>query len=56
MAFDEAWRKLNFEGTESPDKKLDLVLASIQEHPFSKEFPEEAIEIAKFRTRLLGLN
>ncbi len=58
MAFDEAWKMLsntgNFNSTVS-EKKLEEVFASIADHPFLKANPNQALEIAKFRKKLLNL-
>ena len=58
MAFDEAWKMLSptdkFNSSYS-EKKLEEVFASISEHPFLKANPTQALEIAKFRKKLLNL-
>ena len=58
MAFDTAWKgfisKTTNEGI-NPDEKLDIVLETVKDHPFFKEFPLKAKEVARFRIRLLNL-
>tara|TARA_Y100001968_G_C19028192_1_gene558538 strand:+ start:83 stop:316 length:234 start_codon:yes stop_codon:yes gene_type:complete len=61
MAFDEEWTKLSTQQNKSnsdSEKKLELVLDldSIKYHPFFKNNPEKAKEVALFRIRLLSLN
>tara|TARA_Y100001968_G_C19012778_1_gene551429 strand:+ start:277 stop:480 length:204 start_codon:yes stop_codon:yes gene_type:complete len=58
MAFDEAWKQ----GISNPEvqkmtqeKKIDLALSKIPDHPFLTNNPSEAREVAKFRIRLLSL-
>ena len=59
MAFDAAWKNYTH-GTENrlPDKdeKLKEILATIKDHPFLKESPTKAKEVAEFRMRLLNLS
>ena len=60
MAFDDAWKKLvsdqNFKDL-SQDKKISLIFEShIENHPFLIENPDQALQVANFRIRLLGLN
>ena len=58
MAFDAAWKQLL--GTtngeqKSLEEKLKIVLNELNEHPFLKQFPSQAIEVARFRIKLLNL-
>ena len=60
MAFDDAWKKLlsdqNFKDL-AQDKKISLIFEShIENHPFLIENPDQALQVANFRIRLLGLN
>ena len=58
MAFDNAWGKHLEEANEistSKEEKIKIILAKIKDHPFLKENPEKAQEIAHFRIRLLNL-
>ena len=58
MAFDEAWQDYSSSNSKKPlskEDKIDMILQKIQSHPFLKDYPEEAKEVAKFRLRLLNL-
>ena len=60
MAFDDAWKKLlsdqNFKDL-AQDKKISLIFElHIENHPFLIENPDQALQVANFRIRLLGLN
>ena len=58
MAFDNAWKKLFEEENEistSKEERVKTILSKIEDHPFLKESPEKAQEIAYFRIRLLKL-
>ncbi|MEB3322907.1 MAG: hypothetical protein VKI81_08785 [Synechococcaceae cyanobacterium] len=58
QAFDEAWRHHSLRhpdhGLEAAEK-LPVVLGLIEDHPFLREQPEMARQVAAFRVRLLGL-
>ena len=58
MSFDSAWKILDKENDETfkskEDKKI-AILSKIKDHPFLKESPQKAEEIADFRIRLLKL-
>ena len=59
MAFDDAWKKLagdsNFKD-QSIDNKISYILEKqIIEHPFLIDNPEQAVQVAQFRIRLLDL-
>lgn len=59
MAFDDAWKKLasdsNFKD-QSIDNKVSFILENqIFEHPFLIDNPEQAVQVAQFRIRLLDL-
>ncbi len=58
MAFDEAWKKQELDSKEIVPKedRLQEVLSLIKDHPFLISSYSEAIKVAKFRIRLLGLN
>ena len=58
MFFDEAWKKQakDKNNTElDQNEKLNIALSEINEHPFLKNFPSQAREVAVFRIRLLNL-
>lgn len=58
MAFDEAWEKSKSDKNTqalSPEHRAEMVLATLNEHPFTKESPEKAKQVAQFRIRLLNL-
>ena len=58
MAFDEAWKQeiSNRELKEmTQEKKIDLALSKITDHPFLSNNPSEARKVARFRIRLLNL-
>ncbi len=59
MAFDEAWKTcINNSPSSDLDQseKLNLVLSKIKDHPFLENYPSKALEVAKFRLRLLNLS
>ena len=58
MAFDAAWKNFNpgkDEEIPTESEKLAIILSKIDQHPFLKEFPIKAKEVAQFRIRLLNL-
>ncbi len=57
MAFDEAWKTETSdpEGSLKKEEKLKKVLETIKDHPFLISSNDEAIKVANFRIRLLGL-
>ncbi len=59
MAFDEAWGKL-LKTKEHQDLETEMkmiaVLELIKDHPFLKDSPSMAKEVAIFRVRLLELS
>ena len=59
MAFDDKW-KSSFtrpdKSKTSAESKLKLILNEVKDHPFFKDNPDRAMEIARFRLRLLKLN
>ena len=56
QAFDEAWHQHKRSQTQaSLDERTDAVLRAIDEHPFARQQPELARQVAQFRIRLLGL-
>ena len=58
MAFDAAWKRLNKEQEGEithQGEKMKLVFEMLKNHPFLKESPVQAKEVAKFRIRLLNL-
>ncbi len=58
MAFDTAWKEFKPENERSEvsqDEKLRMVLLRVKDHPFCRDFPSKAEEVAKFRIRLLKL-
>ncbi len=58
MAFDAAWKNLKIEKEDkatNQSEKMRLVFEILKNHPFLKESPLQAEEVAKFRIRLLNL-
>tara|TARA_B100000029_G_scaffold397736_1_gene396078 strand:+ start:413 stop:655 length:243 start_codon:yes stop_codon:yes gene_type:complete len=58
MAFDEAWKRSassNICNSDNQIERLNTILELIKEHPFYKDHPEKAREVAQFRLRLLNL-
>ncbi len=57
MEFDDAWKFLfkNEDIKLSQEEKIKSTFERIKDHPFIKENPEKAIDIAKFRIKLLSL-
>ncbi|MEB3276626.1 MAG: hypothetical protein VKM92_06635 [Cyanobacteriota bacterium] len=56
QAFDEAWaRHRRQHGEMAPDERTERVLSEVGEHPFVRNQPELARQVAAFRIRLLGL-
>ncbi len=57
MIFDEAWKKTKFEANENLtlEEKIKKIIEKNKDHPFIKNSPSEAINVAKFRLRLLQL-
>ena len=59
MTFDDAWKKLASDPSfkdQSIEKKISFIFENkISEHPFLIENPEQAIQVAQFRIRLLDL-
>ena len=59
MAFDQAWKDYSsskVKESENRENKIEIILKQIASHPFLKDYPEKAKQIAKFRLRLLNLN
>ena len=52
--FDKVWRNLN-NSSDDLEQKLAKTLKLLENHPFYKEYPDTAKEIANFRIRLLDL-
>ena len=58
MIFDDTWKSYSSKPDTLPiskEEKLDIILKEIEDHPFLKSHPHKALEIAKFRLRLLNL-
>jgi hypothetical protein len=58
QTFDEAWQEHSLSDPEhglENEAKLPLILERVSDHPFLKENPEMARQVAEFRLRLLGL-
>ena len=60
MVFDDAWKKLAADPEfkdHSIAKKTSFILENqIVEHPFLIDNPEQAVQVAQFRIRLLDLS
>ncbi len=59
MVFDEQWKyhnsnKCMLDGT--IEEKLEFIFEKIEDHPFLISHRDKAMEIAKFRIRLLNLS
>ncbi len=57
IVFDEAWKTTNFEDNANltNEEKIKQIIANNQDHPFIKNYPSQALNVAKFRLRLLQL-
>ena len=57
MIFDEAWKKNKSKAEENltNEAKIEKIIEENKDHPFIKSSPLEAINVAKFRLRLLQL-
>lgn len=59
MVFDDAWKKLAADPEfkdHSIEKKTSFILENhIADHPFLLDNPEQALQVAQFRIRLLDL-
>ena len=58
MAFDETWKTYSPSKNEpnpNQEEKLKIILLKIKDHPFLKQQPEKANEIARFRLRLMNI-
>ena len=59
MVFDRTWKETAKSDTFaalSNDQRIDTVLEQMADHPFLKEEPKQAKQIAIFRVRLLKLD
>ncbi len=57
MIFDEAWKKNKFKTNEklTIEEKIEKIIEENKDHPFVKSSKSKAINVAKFRLRLLQL-
>ena len=57
MIFDNAWKEKNLYANDNltVDQKIEKIIEDNKEHPFIKSSRSEAINVAKFRLRLLNL-
>ncbi len=57
IVFDEAWKKTKFDAKENltTEEKIKKIISNKQDHPFIKNHPSQALNVAKFRLRLLEL-
>ena len=57
MIFDKAWKENKFKNEDSitNEDKIKKIIEENKEHPFIKSSPSQAINVAKFRLRLLQL-
>ena len=57
MIFDEAWKKSKFQSEEglTIDAKIEKIIEENKDHPFIKSSRSQAVNVAKFRLRLLEL-
>ncbi len=57
IVFDEEWRKnkLSDQKSLTNEEKIKKIIENNKDHPFIKNNPSQAINIAKFRLRLLQL-
>jgi len=56
QAFDEAWALHQQQhGEMAPADRTEWVLSEVGDHPFVRNQPEMARQVAAFRIRLLGL-
>ena len=52
MSFDEEWKKIECSDV---NLKIEKTFEKLSDHPFVLSDPEMAINVAKFRIRLLGI-
>jgi hypothetical protein len=58
QCFDEAWRAHSPLDPLQPiekEQKLGFILEQVADHPFARESPATARQVAEFRLRLFGL-
>ena len=57
MIFDEAWKKKEFqiEDKFTIEEKIEKIIEENKDHPFIKSSRSQAVNVAKFRLRLLQL-
>ncbi len=57
MIFDNAWKEKTLDQNDqlTIDQKIEKIIEDNKEHPFIKSSRSEAINVAKFRLRLLNL-
>ena len=57
MVFDEAWRKNKFKTEDklTKEEKIEKIIEENKDHPFIKSSRSQAVNVAKFRLRLLQL-
>ena len=57
IIFDEAWKKTKFKAEEklTNEQKITKIIENNKDHPFIKNYPSQAFNVAKFRLRLLQL-
>ena len=55
--FDEAWKKTQFKAEDrlTNEQKIIRIIENNKDHPFVKNHPDQALNVAKFRLRLLQL-
>tara|TARA_B100000579_G_C22446717_1_gene672387 strand:+ start:233 stop:463 length:231 start_codon:yes stop_codon:yes gene_type:complete len=58
MAFDEAWNACDLDNDQDKklEEKIQIVFEKINTHPFLRDNPIQAKQIALFRIKLLGLS
>ena len=58
IAFDKAWKTYSAgedNSQRSTEEILEIIIDRVKDHPFLDENQNRAMEIARFRIRLLGL-
>ena len=57
MIFDEAWKKNKYKSEDNltNEAKIEKIIEENKDHPFIKNSRSEAMNVAKFRLRLLQL-
>ena len=56
MVFDKAWKETVFKNDLTVEERIQQIIDQNKDHPFIKSSPSQAVNVAKFRLRLLNLD